>query len=340
MSLRKPVRFRILDLDISVAEKQYLLSSTTDKNFLRLIETVEKIPFGAYVSTYESLTKFDKIKQLRDTLNTAVIGHEAEKLKLIRNISRGCPSDPNRPIIIGIRGPKGVGRGRLIEAIANAMDKDIVRLDLRDCRVPGYLDGRIDKDPEQGAIVSGLQSTECMDPLFRFDNVDIVNSCDQMSEIDKAILWMTDGKRNDKFRDKFVGDIDIDVSKCTFVFTYESRLAIHPSLLNRMIEIDLSRYSFTQKLSIVEERVLPEILLQFSMCSKSVDIVSDIAFIKSCIDACSDAPGVYEVKRLMSIVCEELEVAYTMGDSIPDVHEIVADHLNAKNQRVTNMMYT
>jgi hypothetical protein len=45
-----------------------------------------------------------------------------------------------------IRGPKGVGRGRLIEAIANAMDKDIVRLDLRDCRVPGYLDGRIDKD--------------------------------------------------------------------------------------------------------------------------------------------------------------------------------------------------
>jgi hypothetical protein len=49
-----------------------------------------------------------------------------------------------------------------------------------------------------GAIVSGLQSTECMDPLFRFDNVDIVNSCDQMSEIDKAILWMTDGKRNDK----------------------------------------------------------------------------------------------------------------------------------------------
>jgi hypothetical protein len=61
MSLRKPVRFRILDLDISVAEKQYLLSSTVDKNFLRLIETVEKIPFGAYVSTYESLTKFDKI---------------------------------------------------------------------------------------------------------------------------------------------------------------------------------------------------------------------------------------------------------------------------------------
>jgi hypothetical protein len=25
------------------------------------------------------------------------------------------------------------------------MDKDIVRLDLRDCRVPGYLDGRIDR---------------------------------------------------------------------------------------------------------------------------------------------------------------------------------------------------
>jgi hypothetical protein len=49
-----------------------------DKNFLRLIETVEEDTVGAYVSTYESLTKFDKIKQLRDTLNTAVIGHEAE----------------------------------------------------------------------------------------------------------------------------------------------------------------------------------------------------------------------------------------------------------------------
>jgi ATP-dependent Lon protease len=87
--------------------------------------------------------------------------------------------------------------------------------------------------------------------------------------------------------------ISIDVSKCTFVFTYESRLAIHPSLLNRMIEIDLSRYSFTQKLSIVERTRTPRNTTVLDVL-KSVDIVSDIAFIKSCIDACSDAPGVYE----------------------------------------------
>jgi xanthine dehydrogenase molybdopterin-binding subunit B len=65
-------------------------------------------------------------------LNTAVIGHEAEAQidsKYIAWMSIWSESAYH-----GIRGPKGVGRGRLIEAIANAMDKDIVRLDLRDCQ--------------------------------------------------------------------------------------------------------------------------------------------------------------------------------------------------------------
>lgn len=339
-SLQQPMRFRILDLDISVAAKQFLLSSTNDKHFLRLIEIVEKIPFGRYISTYESLTKIDRIKQLRHTLNTAVIGHETEIRKLIRKISRGSPDDPKRPVIIGIRGPKGVGKGSIIGAVAKAMDKEIVRLDMRDCRVQGYLDGRVDKDPEPGAIVSGLQSTKRMDPMFRFDNVDITHTCDQMSEVDKAILWMTDGKRNNKFRDKFTGEIDIDVSKCTFVFTYHNRMAVHPSLLDRMIEIDLSRYSFTQKVTIVKEYVLPDMLTQFTMCSKSVELVSDTSFIKSCINACSDTPGVYEVKQLLWVVCEELEVAYAMGDSIPDVQDIVTDYSIKNKVNIPNMMYT
>jgi hypothetical protein len=132
-----------------------------------------------------------------------------------------------------------------------------------------------------------------------------------MSEIDKAILWMTDGKRNDKFRDKFVGDIDIDV---TTVFTYESRLAVHPSLLNRMIEIDLSRYSFTQKLSIVE-RTPRDSTTVLDVLEKRRYCVGHRLHqeLYRCMLRCTWS--IRRVKRL-SIVCEELEVAYTMGDSI------------------------
>jgi hypothetical protein len=50
------------------------------------------------------------------------------------------------------------------------------------------------------------------------------------------------------------------------------------------------------------------------MCLKSVDTVPDIASSRVVLDARSDAPGVYE-GRPMSIVCEELEAVYTMGDS-------------------------
>jgi hypothetical protein len=100
--------------------------------------------------------------------------------------------------------------------------------------------------------------------------------------------------------------------------------------LNQIVEIDLSDI-VSQKLSIERTRVLPEILLQFSMYS-AVDIVSDIAFIKGCIGACSGTPG-YTSKATHDIVCEELEVAYTMGDSIPDVHEIVADPLEPEGDQ-------
>jgi ATP-dependent Lon protease len=179
-----------------------------------------------------------------------------------------------------------------------------------------------------------------MDPLFRIDNVDMSFTCDDTKDIDKAVLWLTDEKRNDKFKDKFLGDIDVDVSKCTFVFTYNLRQALHPVLLDRMIDVDLSRFNFVEKVNVLKKHVIPKTIERFEMCPGGIKIVSDDRFIKDCVSACPNTPGVYEVKQLIDTICEELEVSYVMDEAIPDVHEMISEYTTAHGSGISNMMYT
>jgi hypothetical protein len=79
-----------------------------------------------------------------------------------------------------------------------------------------------------------------------------------------------------------------------------------------MIEIDLSRYVSHK---IIDSRRTRTPRDSTTVLDAQRRILSDIAFIKlyRCMP---DAPGVYESEATHGIVCEELEVAYTMGDSI------------------------
>ena len=48
---------------------------------------------------------------------------------------------------------------------------------------------------------------------------------------------LTDTTQNDKFHDKYFSEIDLDLSKCMFIFSYNDEDKVNPILKDRMYRI-------------------------------------------------------------------------------------------------------
>ncbi len=78
-------------------------------------------------------------------------------------------------------------------------------------------------------------------------------------EIMDLLMHLTDPVQNNKFIDKYISDINIDLSKCIFVFTYNDRNKIHPILLDRIQELEINDYKPFEKNIIASKFILPSI---------------------------------------------------------------------------------
>ena len=71
---------------------------------------------------------------------------------------------------------------------------------------------------------------------------------------------MTDPTQNDSFIDKYFSGIKIDISKCLIIFSYNNSNNIDKILLDRIHRIKTKQLTKHDKLQIVIDYMLPEIL--------------------------------------------------------------------------------
>lgn len=57
-------------------------------------------------------------------------------------------------------------------------------------------------------------------PVIYFDELDKVSDTPKGEEIIGILTHLTDASQNSAFHDKFFADIDFDLSKCLFIFSY------------------------------------------------------------------------------------------------------------------------
>ena len=158
-----------------------------------------------------------------------------------------------------------------------------------------------------GKIVQILIDSKCMNPVIYFDELDKISDTPKGEEITGILTHLTDTSQNTQFHDKYFAEIDFDLSKCLFIFSYNDETKINPILKDRMYRIQTKGYNQKQKTVIANNYLLPKIREQVKFVSEDIIIPEQtLGYIIE--NHCNKEDGVRNLKRCLEIIYTKLNL--------------------------------
>lgn len=327
------------------------LMNTDNSEYFKLkqwIETVNSILSNPYntlpiskLDPHENIVHF--MKNTRQILDNTVYGLVDTKVQLMRIIAQWITNPSSNGNCIGIQGPAGIGKTSLIkDGLSKALNVPFAFVALGGASDAAFLDGYsyTYEGSRHGKIAEILLKTKCNNPIIFFDELDKVSLTKNGQEIISVLTHITDLSQNNEFNDKYFGEINIDLSRCVFIFSYNDESLINPILKDRMITINASGYSKKEKLIIAKDYIIPAIFKTFER--NTTDIVFTDAIIEKIIDIVPREEGVRNLKRGIEAVTSWINMYMYTDEMIIEVPFVVTDafiekHLTKKEIQNENM---
>src|SRR5581483_1950365 len=104
-----------------------------------------------------------------------------------------------------------------------------------------------------------LIELQCSNGIILFDEIDKLGATDKGRAVQYALLHITDYTQNYNFRDDFIPEIPIDLSKIWFMFSMNDDTHLDRTLRDRIHVITVSDYNFSDMRIIVTNYLIPKI---------------------------------------------------------------------------------
>jgi ATP-dependent Lon protease len=336
--IEKPYRLSLLESPIpilhkSIAMKRINLLKSMDEycseyyKIKHWVDTFMRIPFGKYNSLeitmqdgVESSNKF--METAKQTLDTAVYGLNDAKMQIMQLLGQLITNPDAIGCAVAIKGPPGTGKTSLVkEGISKILNRPFAFIALGGATDSSFLEGHsyTYEGSTWGKIVQILIDSKCMNPVIYFDELDKISGTPKGDEIVGILTHLTDSSQNGQFHDKYFSEIDFDLSKCLFIFSYNDESKISPILRDRMYRIQTKGYDKKQKTIIATNYLLPKIQEQVRF--KKGDIcISDEVLHYIIEHYCEKEDGVRNQKRCLEIIYTKLNLYRLMrpGSSLFD----------------------
>ena len=331
-----PLRFKVLDKEINLDNKSIIIKKIDDHNkskfslggenskFNNWLTGLLKIPFGEYkkLPITKDNTKqeiCDYLTESQKKLDEAVYGHTTTKNQIIQLITQWITNPDSGGNVIGIQGPMGNGKTTLVkEGVSKAVDRPFAFITLGGCSDSSFLEGHnyTYEGSQWGRVVDVLIQSQCMNPIFYFDELDKVSQTKRGEEIINMLIHLTDSSQNTQFQDKYFSGIDIDISKSIFIFSYNDPSKISPILLDRLLNIKTDGFEKEGKVTIAKQYLITGILKQLGMDKDTIEISDEV--IEYIIDNYTkDEKGVRTLKKNLELIHSKLNVLIlTQGSDI------------------------
>jgi ATP-dependent Lon protease len=148
-----------------------------------------------------------------------------------------------------------------------------------------------------------------MNPVFFFDELDKLSETPKGEEIIGILTHLTDTTQNSQIHDKYFSEVDFDLSKCLFIFSYNDESKVNPILKDRMYRIQTKGYDVKEKIVIARDYMLPKIREQVNFKPDEIIIPDDtIKHIVSTQHLTQGEAGVRNMKRCLEIIHTKLNL--------------------------------
>ena len=158
-----------------------------------------------------------------------------------------------------------------------------------------------------GKIVQILIDSKCMNPVIYFDELDKISDTPKGEEIVGILTHLTDTSQNSQFHDKYFAEINFDLSKCLFIFSYNDESKVSHILRDRMYRIKTKGYSGKEKTIISNNYLLPKIREQVKFNVNDI-IIPDVTLTHIIETYCGKEDGVRNMKRCLEIIYTKINL--------------------------------
>ena len=324
--VEKPYRLQLLEANIPVAFKACAYKKINTLKYMEpgageyykiknWVDTFMQIPFGKFkhlpITIDDGIEKCHEfMENAKKTLDEAVFGLNDAKLQIMQMIGQLLVNPSAVGTAIAIKGPMGTGKTTLIkDGISKILGRDFAFIALGGATDSSFLEGHsyTYEGSLWGRIVDTIINCKCMNPVFYFDELDKVSDTPRGEEIIGILTHLTDTTQNSKFHDKYFAEIDFDLSRCLFIFSYNDEAKVNPILRDRMYRIHTKGYDQQQKTTIANNHLLPKIREQVKF--NSTDILIPEETVHHLITTHTEKEdGVRNLKRCLEIIHTKLNL--------------------------------
>jgi ATP-dependent Lon protease len=324
--IEKPYRLSILQSKMPSKFKQYAIQKInmlrsmepSDPEYFKInnwVDTFMKIPFNIYkdlsVNMNDGIDVCNNfLENAKKTLDDCVYGLDDAKLQIMQMMGQWISNPSALGTSIAIKGPAGTGKTSLVKnGISKILGREFAFIALGGAGDGSFLEGHsyTYEGSVWGKIVQILIDSKCMNPIIYFDELDKISDSPRGQEIIGILTHLTDTSQNNQFHDKYFSEIDFDLSKCLFIFSYNDEKLVNPILRDRMYCIQTKGYDVKEKTIIAKNFLLPKIREQVNFNENDVIVPDEtIQYIINSMTKNED--GVRNLKRSLEIIHTKLNL--------------------------------
>ena len=323
----KPYRISLIEADIPVAFKTIALKKINSLEYMdagdgeyykvkHWVDGFMTTPFGKYqqlpltMATHSIDEIHTFMENAKTTLDNVVYGMDDAKHQIMQMIGQWISNPNSVGTAIAIQGPMGTGKTTLVkEGISKILNRPFAFIPLGGATDSSFLEGHsyTYEGSCWGRIVDILIQSKCMNPVFYFDELDKVSDTPKGEEIIGILTHLTDTTQNSQFHDKYFSNIDFDLSKAMFIFSYNDESKINPILRDRMYRIKTDGYKSPDKLIIANNYLLPKIREAVNIKEGEI-VIPDETINHITTHLTENEKGVRNLKRCLEIIHTKLNL--------------------------------
>jgi hypothetical protein len=222
-------------------------------------------------------------------------------------------TDPdNNGYILALVGPPGVGKTTISTLISESTGMGFGQISCGSVHDSSVITGH--SSTYIGAKTGQL--TQILINNKQLDNVILLDEMDKMpnEKLIPILLQILDKSQNNRFKDDFCPEINIDLSKNFFIIAVNTLDTIGDVLKDRLKVINVSGYDVDQKVEICTKHIIPKIIRR-----TGCDNVIATSTIRKCIEMISpNISGVRDLERFFADIYEKILLSrYIDSDPIP-----------------------